>query len=118
MKNLLICSLNQNLHDSLSSFLDKSFNIQCCFPSIDPEETFSRFNPDICFFDREVVRNSDIEMLREVQKIKKNTYIILAYFYYDADVVPENDITLVVDDVVLKPYQFDKLIDKINVLAG
>ncbi len=117
MKNLLICSFNQNLHDSLSSFLDKKFNIFCCMPSQNPEETLRKFDPDICFFDREVVKNSDIEVLREVQQFKKSTYIILAYFYYDANLIPEDDITSMVNDVILKPYQFDKLIDKINNLA-
>jgi|GEM_PF-3001773 len=118
MKNLLICSLNQNLHESLSSFLDRKFNVHCCFPSSDPEETIRTYDPDICFFDREVVSDEDIGMLTQVNQQKSDTYIILAYFYYDAVSVPENEIHRIVNDVVLKPYQFDKLIEKINMLAG
>ena len=77
-----------------------------------------KVNPDICFFDREVVNNEDLTMLKDVHKLKPDTYIILAYFYYDADSVPENEINSIVDDVVLKPYQFDILIDKINPLKN
>ena len=117
MKSLLICSINQNLHESLSSFLDTNFIIHCCFPSVEPGSSVKKHNPDICFFDREVVSDEDIKLITDLKNTRKNIHIILAYFYYDATSMPENKISSIVDNVILKPYQFDKLINKINSLA-
>ncbi|MCK5521294.1 MAG: hypothetical protein KAI81_09295 [Candidatus Marinimicrobia bacterium] len=117
MKKLLICSINQNLHDSLSSFLDSNFSIHCCFPSANPADTVKELKPDICFFDREVIVDSDITMLSDIKDMKSDIHVVLAYFYYEAGKLPENEISTMANDVILKPYQFEKLIDKINSLA-
>lgn len=117
MKNLLICSVNQNLQESLSTIFDENFNVFCCSPANDPDVTIREFDPDVCFFDREVVRDKDISTLKKVHTLKSNAHIILAYFYYDARNIPEEEINSVVNDVILKPYQFDILIDKINMLS-
>ena len=116
MKNLLICSVNKNFQDSLASYLDGEFNVTCCFPSSDPHDTMQRVKPDICFFDREIISDKDIKFLEDVHQIRKNSYIILAYFYYEATKISEEKISDLVNEVILKPYQFDKLIDKISFL--
>lgn len=114
MKSLMICSSNVNLQESLAAILQSDFTVYCCSPELSHIESFEKYQPDICFFDREVFNNADLDYIKNAREKKADTWIILAYYYYEAHDMPETKIRELVDNIILKPYQFDLLIQNLG----
>jgi DNA-binding NarL/FixJ family response regulator len=110
MKNLMICSADESLRETLKALLQGDFAVSCCTPEHSKPVSSKEPRPDVCFLDREVLRNEDLEYILEARNQQEKPRIILAYYFYEASNFPENRIRDLVEGIILKPYPFDNLL--------
>ena len=110
MKNLMICSADESLRETLKTLLQGDFSVSCCTPEHSQPISQSGPKPDVCFFDRDLLNNDDLEYILEARNQQKKPRIILAYYFYEASNFPENRIRDLVESIILKPYPFDNLL--------
>ncbi len=110
MKNLMVCSADESLRETLKTLLQGDFTVSCCTPEHTEPVSARQPRPDVCFLDREVLRNEDLQYILEASDQQDKPRIILAYYFYEASNFPENRIRDLVDEIILKPYPFDLLL--------